>query len=67
MEELNLDVIKIYNRIKIRKYKQIELIESILSPIAFEHPEIKQVLDIIEKWKPKFGENNNEGNHLPKS
>lgn len=64
---ISIELFEVYNQIKLRKLKQIEYIESVLVPILSEHPEVKGVLDIIEKWKPKTGQIKHESSHLPKS
>ncbi|MCX8117317.1 MAG: hypothetical protein N3G78_05220 [Desulfobacterota bacterium] len=66
-DQMSLDLFEVYNRIKARKIEQIEYIESILSPILPEHPEVKTVLDILAKWKPKAGQSVYESSHIPKS
>jgi|GEM_PF-3294362 len=66
-ESINMELFKIYSSIKFRKIEQIKYIEAVLSPFVPEHPELKKVLDIIERWKPKLGEQEHESHHIQKS
>ena len=51
-----VEIVRIYNQIKIRKIRDIESIENTLNPLVSEHPELQSVLDIVSTWKPKLTE-----------